>query len=145
MFQKNTPLDPQRINPFSPKTIVCALLQMASYFFPFPRPLSRADIGPGKFIVKDGCSIAISEIWEPLTKTGKIFFMEKNESMMSKRIPMFFYWRCLSFFPVKRWIFPQAYVATVNGEKIYLEEYRYRLNQKMAMLPKDVAANETGI
>ena len=29
-------------------------------------------------------------------------------------------------------------VATVNGAKIYLEDYQLRLNQKMAMLPKDV-------
>ena len=35
-------------------------------------------------------------------------------------------------------IFSRPYVATVNGDKIYLEDYQLRLNQKMAMLPKGV-------
>ena len=39
-------------------------------------------------------------------------------------------------------IFSRPYVATVNGVKIYLDEYRIRLNQKMSMLSKDVLLNE---
>ena len=35
-------------------------------------------------------------------------------------------------------IFSRPYVATVNGDKIYLEDYQLRLNQKMTMLPKNV-------
>jgi parvulin-like peptidyl-prolyl isomerase len=35
-------------------------------------------------------------------------------------------------------IFSRPCVATVNGAKIYLEDYQLRLNQKMAMLPKDI-------
>jgi len=35
-------------------------------------------------------------------------------------------------------ISPRPYVATVNGDKIYLEDYQLRLNQKMTMLPKNV-------
>jgi len=35
-------------------------------------------------------------------------------------------------------IFSQPYVATVNGAKIYLEDYQLRLNQKRALLPKDI-------
>jgi len=35
-------------------------------------------------------------------------------------------------------IFSRPYVATVNGAKIYLDDYQIRLNQKMLMLPKDV-------
>ena len=35
-------------------------------------------------------------------------------------------------------IFSRPYVATVNGSKIYLDDYQIRLNQKMSMLPKDV-------
>ena len=35
-------------------------------------------------------------------------------------------------------IFPRPYVATVNGAKIYLEDYQLRLNQKKALLPKDI-------
>jgi parvulin-like peptidyl-prolyl isomerase len=35
-------------------------------------------------------------------------------------------------------ISPRPYVAVVNGSKIYLEDYRLRLNQKMTMLPKDI-------
>ena len=38
-------------------------------------------------------------------------------------------------------IFSGAYVATVNGAKIYLYEYQSRLNQKMPMLPKDILLN----
>ena len=37
-------------------------------------------------------------------------------------------------------IFSRPYVATVNGAKIYLDDYQIRLNQKMSMLPKDVLA-----
>ena len=33
-------------------------------------------------------------------------------------------------------IFSRPYVATVNGAKIYLDEYQSRLNQKMPMLPR---------
>ncbi len=35
-------------------------------------------------------------------------------------------------------IFSRPYVATVNGDKIYLEDYQLRLNQKMTMLPKNL-------
>ncbi len=38
-------------------------------------------------------------------------------------------------------IFSRPYVATVNGAKIYLDEYQTRLNQKMPMLPKDLLLN----
>jgi len=34
-------------------------------------------------------------------------------------------------------IFSRPYVATVNGSKIYLEDYQRRLDQKMLLLPKD--------
>ena len=69
--------------------------------------------------------------------------MEKNESMMSKKSYVFLLALFILLSCEKIDFFSRAYVATVNGEKIYLEEYRYRLNQKMAMLPKDVGANET--
>lgn len=36
----------------------------------------------------------------------------------------------------------RPYVATVNGAKIYLDEYQIKLNQKMTMLPKDITADE---
>ena len=35
-------------------------------------------------------------------------------------------------------IFSRPYVATVNVAKIYLEDYQLRLNQKKALLPKDI-------
>jgi parvulin-like peptidyl-prolyl isomerase len=35
-------------------------------------------------------------------------------------------------------IFSRPCVATVNGARIYLEDYQLRLNQKKAMLPKDI-------
>jgi peptidyl-prolyl cis-trans isomerase C len=35
-------------------------------------------------------------------------------------------------------IFSRPYVATVNGDKIYLDDYQLRLNQKKALLPKDI-------
>ena len=35
-------------------------------------------------------------------------------------------------------IFSRPCVATVNGNKIYLEDYQLRLNQKKALLPKDI-------
>ena len=35
-------------------------------------------------------------------------------------------------------IFSRPFVATVNGVKIYLEDYQLRLNQKKALLPKDI-------
>jgi parvulin-like peptidyl-prolyl isomerase len=35
-------------------------------------------------------------------------------------------------------IFSHPYVATVNGAKIYLEDYQLLLNQKKAVLPKDI-------
>ena len=35
-------------------------------------------------------------------------------------------------------IFSRPCVATVNGAKIYLEDYQLRLNQKKALLPKDI-------
>jgi len=38
-------------------------------------------------------------------------------------------------------IFSRPYVATVNGAKIYLNEYQSRLNQKMPLLPKDLLLN----
>jgi parvulin-like peptidyl-prolyl isomerase len=38
-------------------------------------------------------------------------------------------------------IFSRPYVATVNGAKIYLNEYQSRLNQKMPMLPKNILLN----
>ncbi len=40
-------------------------------------------------------------------------------------------------------IFSRPYVATVNGAKIYLDEYQSRLNQKMPMLPKDLLLNQS--
>jgi len=36
----------------------------------------------------------------------------------------------------------RPYVATVNGAKIYLDEYQVRLNQKMTMLPGDITAGD---
>ncbi|OGP68151.1 MAG: hypothetical protein A2W27_07585 [Deltaproteobacteria bacterium RBG_16_44_11] len=39
-------------------------------------------------------------------------------------------------------IFSRPYVATVNGAKIYLDEYQIKLNQKMSMLSKDALSNE---
>lgn len=38
--------------------------------------------------------------------------------------------------------FSRPYVATVNGAKIYLDEYQVRLNQKISMLPKDSLPNQ---
>jgi parvulin-like peptidyl-prolyl isomerase len=35
-------------------------------------------------------------------------------------------------------IFSRPYVATVNGDKIYLDDYQLRLNQKKVLLPKDI-------
>jgi parvulin-like peptidyl-prolyl isomerase len=35
-------------------------------------------------------------------------------------------------------IFSRPYVATVNGAKIYLEDYQLRVKQKMSLLPQDV-------
>jgi peptidyl-prolyl cis-trans isomerase C len=35
-------------------------------------------------------------------------------------------------------IFSRPFVATVNGSKIYLDEYQSRLDQKMDMVPKDI-------
>lgn len=35
-------------------------------------------------------------------------------------------------------IFSRPYVATVNGDKIYLDDYQFRLNQKKILLPKDI-------
>ena len=40
-------------------------------------------------------------------------------------------------------IFAKAHVATVNGSKIYLDEYQIRLKQKMPLLPKDLLLNQT--
>ena len=40
-------------------------------------------------------------------------------------------------------IFSRPYVATVNGAKIYLDEYQSRLKQKMPMLPKDLMLNQS--
>jgi len=37
-------------------------------------------------------------------------------------------------------IFSRPYVATVNGSKIYLDDYQSRLDQKMDMVPKDILA-----
>ena len=54
--------------------------------------------------------------------------MEKNESMMSKKSYVFLLALFILLSCEKMDFFPRAYVATVNGEKIYLEEYRYRLN-----------------
>jgi parvulin-like peptidyl-prolyl isomerase len=39
-------------------------------------------------------------------------------------------------------IFSRPYVATVNGAKIYLDDYQLRLNQKMSMLSKDISLNQ---
>jgi parvulin-like peptidyl-prolyl isomerase len=36
----------------------------------------------------------------------------------------------------------RPYVATINGAKIYLDEYRLRLAQKKVMLPKNIPAEE---
>lgn len=38
--------------------------------------------------------------------------------------------------------FPRPYVATVNGEKIYLDEYQVRLAQKKSILPKELFSNQ---
>jgi parvulin-like peptidyl-prolyl isomerase len=38
--------------------------------------------------------------------------------------------------------FSRPYVATVNGAKIYLDEYQVKLSQKTSMLPKDSLANQ---
>ena len=35
-----------------------------------------------------------------------------------------------------------THVATVNGAKIYLDEYQLKLNQKMTLLPKDITADD---
>ncbi len=40
-------------------------------------------------------------------------------------------------------IFAKPHVATVNGSKIYLDEYQARLKQKMPLLPKDLMLNQT--
>ena len=45
---------------------------------------------------------------------------------------------CFIFACDKINIFSRPYVATVNGAKIYLEDYQILLNQKKAMLPKDI-------
>jgi parvulin-like peptidyl-prolyl isomerase len=45
---------------------------------------------------------------------------------------------CFIFACDKINIFSRPYVATVNGAKIYLEDYQLLLNQKKAMLPKDI-------
>ena len=37
---------------------------------------------------------------------------------------------------------PRPYVATVNGEKIYLDEYQVRLAQKKSILPKELFSNQ---
>jgi foldase protein PrsA len=39
--------------------------------------------------------------------------------------------------------FAKPHVATVNGSKIYLDEYQIRLKQKMPLLPKDLLLNQT--
>ncbi len=36
----------------------------------------------------------------------------------------------------------RTHVATVNGAKIYLDEYQLKLNQKMTLLPKDITADD---
>ena len=45
---------------------------------------------------------------------------------------------CFIFACDKIDIFSHPYVATVNGAKIYFEDYQLRLNQKKALLPKDI-------
>ena len=45
---------------------------------------------------------------------------------------------CFIFACDKINIFSRPCVATVNGAKIYLEDYQLRLNQKKALLPKDI-------
>lgn len=45
---------------------------------------------------------------------------------------------CFIFACDKNNIFSRSCVATVNGAKIYLEDYQLRLNQKKALLPKDI-------
>lgn len=45
---------------------------------------------------------------------------------------------CFIFACDKINILSRPYVATVNGAKIYLEDYHLRLNQKKAILPKDI-------
>ena len=40
-------------------------------------------------------------------------------------------------------IFAKPHVATVNGSKIYLDDYQIRLKQKMPLLPKDLMLNQT--
>ncbi len=39
-------------------------------------------------------------------------------------------------------VFSRPYVATVNGAKIYLDEYQIRLAQKKAMLPKELLSHQ---
>jgi len=46
---------------------------------------------------------------------------------------------CFIFACDKINIFSPPYVATVNGAKIYLEDYQLRLNQKKALLTKDIS------
>ncbi|HPK53263.1 MAG TPA: peptidyl-prolyl cis-trans isomerase [Smithellaceae bacterium] len=53
----------------------------------------------------------------------------------------------LALFPVgcdNSNVHSRPYVATVNGEKIYLDEYQLKLSQKKAMLPKGVLAAQPG-
>jgi parvulin-like peptidyl-prolyl isomerase len=38
----------------------------------------------------------------------------------------------------------RPYVATVNGYKIYIDEFQLRINQKKALLPKDSLVNQPG-
>jgi parvulin-like peptidyl-prolyl isomerase len=45
---------------------------------------------------------------------------------------------CFIFACDKNNIFSRSCVATVNGAKIYLEDYQLLLNQKKALLPKDI-------
>jgi parvulin-like peptidyl-prolyl isomerase len=71
--------------------------------------------------------------------TTKAHLFNKSKGIISNRygVPCLLM-LCLIVACDKINIFSRPYVATVNGSKIYLEDYKLRLNQKMAMLPKDV-------
>ena len=67
--------------------------------------------------------------------------------IMSLILPPRYFLFVLAFFFIvacdKINIFSRPYVATVNGAKIYLDEYQSRLNQKMPLLPKDLLLNQS--
>lgn len=68
--------------------------------------------------------------------------MKKNaDIMMSGKKVLFFLLLILFVCSCEKIDFlSRPYVATVNGAKIYLDEYQLRLNQKMTMLPGGITA-----